>query len=148
MMNDPLLILLADDDEGDRILFSEAFSELKIKTKVQTVNNGVQLMDWLNCPENPLPHFLFLDLNMPRKNGLECLREIRKDKRIKDIFVAIYSTSDNEKDMEETFLNGANVYIAKPSDYNVLKQLLYKAVSATLIYEGNTFNRNNFLLRI
>ena len=148
MNNDPLLILLADDDEGDRILFSEAFSELKIKTKVQTVNNGVQLMEWLNCVTNPLPHFLFLDLNMPRKNGLECLREIRKDKRIKDIFVAIYSTSDNEKDMEETFLNGANVYIAKPSDYNVLKQLLYKAVSATLIYEGDTFNRNNFLLRI
>jgi CheY-like chemotaxis protein len=105
-------------------------------------------MEWLNCVTNPLPHFLFLDLNMPRKNGLECLREIRKDKRIKDIFVAIYSTSDNEKDMEETFLNGANVYIAKPSDYNVLKQLLYKAVSATLIYEGDTFNRNNFLLRI
>ncbi len=148
MENEPLLILLADDDEGDRILFSEAFSELKIKTKVQTVNNGVQLMEWLNCVKNPLPHFLFLDLNMPRKNGLECLREIRRDKRIKDIFVAIYSTSDNEKDMEETFLNGANVYIAKPSDYNVLKQLLYKAVSATLIYEGNTFNRNNFLLRI
>jgi CheY-like chemotaxis protein len=148
MENEPLLILLADDDEGDRILFSEAFSELKIKTKVQTVNNGVQLMEWLNCVTNPLPHFLFLDLNMPRKNGLECLREIRSDKRIKDIFVAIYSTSDNEKDMEETFLNGANVYIAKPSDYNVLKQLLYKAVSATLIYEGNTFNRNNFLLRI
>lgn len=148
MNNDPLLILLADDDEGDRILFSEAFSELKIKTKVETVNNGVQLMEWLNCVTNPLPHFLFLDLNMPRKNGLECLREIRKDKRIKDIFVAIYSTSDNEKDMEETFLNGANVYIAKPSDYNVLKQLLYKAVSATLIYEGDTFNRNNFLLRI
>jgi len=148
MNHDPLLILLADDDEGDRILFSEAFSELKIKTKVQTVNNGVQLMEWLNCVTNPLPHFLFLDLNMPRKNGLECLREIRKDKRIKDIFVAIYSTSDNEKDMEETFLNGANVYIAKPSDYNVLKQLLYKAVSATLIYEGDTFNRNNFLLRI
>ncbi len=148
MNNEEYFILLADDDEGDRILFTEAFSELKIKTVVYTVNDGIQLMEWLNNEDNPLPHFLFLDLNMPRKNGLECLKEIRSNEKLKDMFIAIYSTSNNEKDMEDTFFYGANVYITKPSDFNVLKQLLHKALSATLIYKGNTFNRSNFLLRM
>lgn len=148
MNNEEFLILLADDDEGDRILFTEAFSEIKFKTVVRTVNDGIQLMDWLNNEGIPLPHFLFLDLNMPRKNGLECLMEIRSNERLKDIFVAIYSTSNNEKDMEDTFFYGANVYITKPNNFNTLKEILYKALAATLIYQGNTFNRSNFLLRI
>jgi CheY-like chemotaxis protein len=148
MNTEPYLILLADDDEADRLIFMEAFSELRIQTTVQTVNDGIDLMEWLNQEGNALPHFLFLDLNMPRKNGIECLNGIRSSEKFKDVFVAIYSTSDNEKDVEETFLNGANVYIAKPNDFNVLKELLYKAVSASLMYEGNTFNRQNFLLRI
>lgn len=148
MRTEPYIILLADDDEGDRVLFTEAFSELKIETVVHTVNDGIELMEWLNHDDNPLPHFLFLDLNMPKKNGIECLIEIRNSKKLKDILVAIYSTSDNENDIEETFLHGANVYIAKPNDFNVLKDLLYKAVSASLMYDGNTFNRQNFLLRI
>ena len=148
MKVDPLLILLADDDEADRLLFTEAFSELSIKTTVRTVNDGMQLIEWLKKEDNTLPHFLFLDLNMPRKNGMECLKEIRSNEKLRNIFIAIYSTSYNEKDMEETFVNGANVYITKPSDFNELKQILYKAVSATLIYEGNTFNRENYMLRI
>jgi CheY-like chemotaxis protein len=148
MNNGPFHILLADDDEADRLIFKEAFSELKIKTNVTTVNNGIQLMEWLHTNHTRLPDFIFLDLNMPRKNGLECLKEIKSNKNLKDIFIAIYSTSDNEKDMEETFINGANIYITKPNDFNVLKQLLHKAVASTFIYEGNTFNRENFLLRI
>jgi len=148
MTNKPFLILLADDDEGDRIIFKEAFSEIKIKTVVRTVNDGVQLMEWLNNKDNPIPHFLFLDLNMPRKNGIECLKEIRGNERLKAIHIAIYSTSDNEKDKEETFLNGANVYITKPNDFNTLKKTLYKAVAATVVYEGTKLNRENFMLQI
>ena len=148
MENEPLHILLADDDEGDRLLFTVAFSELEIKTVVSTVNNGIQLMERLNMKNIRLPHLLFLDLNMPLKNGLECLKEIRGNEKLKDISIAIYSTSDNEKDMEETFHNGANIYITKPNDFRVLKQYLHKAVSTTLSYQGNTFNRDLFLLRI
>src|SRR5690606_17627724 len=143
MEKEPIQILLVDDDESDRMLFKEAFSELKIKTVVNTLNDGVELMEFLNKEGARLPQYLFLDLNLPRKNGLECLIEIRSNEKFKDIFIAIYSTSDNEKDMEETFLSGANVYITKPTDFNVLKQMLYKSVAATIIYQGNTFNRDN-----
>ena len=148
MQNEPLQILLADDDESDRLLFKEAFAELKVNSIVQTVNDGVQLMEWLNRKNIRLPHLLFLDLNMPRKNGLECLKEIKRNEKLKTISIAIYSTSDNEKDMDETFLNGANVYITKPNDFNTLKQVLEKAVMTTHQYQDKLMKRENFLLRI
>jgi CheY-like chemotaxis protein len=148
MDNQPYNILLAEDDEADRLIFKEAFAELKIKTTVNTVNDGIQLMEWLKEEDNNLPYLIFLDLNMPRKNGIECLKEIRTNEKLKDIFIAIYSTSDNIKDMDETFLQGANVYITKPSDFNVLKEVLEKAVMMAYQYEDQSFIRDNFILRI
>ena len=148
MEKEPLHILLADDDEGDRLLFIDAFSLLKIKTIVHTVNNGIELMERLNMKNIRLPHLLFLDLNMPRKNGLQCLKEIRRTKRLKDLSIAIYSTSGNEKDVEETFLNGANVYITKPNNFNLLKQILEKAIMTEYQYHDQVMKRENFILRI
>lgn len=148
MGNKPLHILLADDDEADRLIFTEAFLELKIKTIVRTVNDGIQLMESLREKGTHLPYIIFLDLNMPRKNGLDCLKEIRSDEKLKDIFVVIYSTSDNEKDMEETFIFGANVYIAKPNNFDKLKQVLERAVATASIYQDQSMKRENFLLRV
>jgi len=144
----PFHILLADDDKGDSQLFSEAFSELEINSIVRTVKDGIQLMEWLNGKNVLLPHLLFLDLNMPRKNGLDCLIEIRSNELLKDISIAIYSTSNSEKDVEETFRNGANVYITKPNSFILLKQVLEKAVLTAYQYKDQSMNRDNFLLRI
>ena len=148
METNPISILLADDDESDRLLFKEAFDELKIKTIVQTVNDGKQLMDYLKKASTRLPQLVFLDLNMPRKNGLECLKEIRSNEKLKDISIAIYSTSASEKDIDETFHSGANVYIQKPNSFNDLKEVLAKAVSAAYLYQEPPFNKQNFLLRV
>lgn len=148
MKTQPLHILLAEDDESDRLVFNEAFAELKIKFTVHTVNNGVELMNWLNNEDNRLPHLIFLDLNMPRKNGIECLKEIRSNQRLKNISIAIYSTSENKNDIEETFQQGANVYITKPADFNTLKKVLEKAVMTAYQYEDQSMLRENFLLRI
>ncbi|HNV28974.1 MAG TPA: response regulator [Cyclobacteriaceae bacterium] len=148
MNNEPFRILLADDDEADRLLFKEAFEELKINTNVQSVNNGEQLMEYLNRKGIVLPEILFLDLNMPRKNGFECLKEIRSNKKFDEISIAIYSTSAAERDIEATFIAGANVYISKPNDFNELKQVLEKAVMSAHVYHEPPFNKANFLLRI
>lgn len=148
MNNTPIYILLADDDESDRLLFVDAFEELALDTLVQIANNGVELMDFLTKAENDLPHLIFLDLNMPIKNGLECLKEIRSNTLLKDIPVAIYSTSASEDDMEQTFLAGANIYIKKPTDYSSLKKVLEKAITATFYYQLSPFDKSNFLLRI
>lgn len=141
-------ILLADDDEDDRLFFIDAFNELKISTKVGTFNDGVELMNYLNDPESVLPNILFLDLNMPKKNGIECLHEIKSNSRFDDIAIAIYSTSSSEEDIEETFVLGANIYIKKPSDFTSLKKILSDVVSINWQYHTSGLNKDNFLLRM
>ena len=141
-------IILADDDEDDRLFFTDAFSELKIQTKVDTFKDGVELMNYLNDPEAILPNVLFLDLNMPKKNGIECLHEIKSNDRFKDIAIAIYSTSSSEEDIEETFVYGANIYIKKPSDFNTLKKVLSDVVTINWQYHTSGLNKDNFLLRL
>lgn len=141
-------IILADDDEDDRLFFTDAFEELKMITKVSTYNDGVYLMEYLNQDDAIIPHILFLDLNMPRKSGKECLFEIKKNERFKDMAIAIYSTSASEEDIEDTFVQGANIYIKKPSDFKKLKKILSNVISTNWQYQTNGMNRDNFLLRL
>lgn len=148
MPNSYIHILLADDDEDDRLIFKEAFEELKIKSIVNTVNDGVELMNYLNKEDTKLPHVLFLDLNMPLKNGLQCLKEIRKSKRLKELSVAIYSTSSSESDIEETFVMGANVYINKPNDFKMLKKILAEVMAINWQYQTSGLNKETFLLSL
>ncbi|MFM9950385.1 MAG: response regulator [Saprospiraceae bacterium] len=147
MENASLQILLADDDEGDRFLFIEAVTGMEINAIIHTVNDGVQLMKHLVKEDGPLPNLIFLDLNMPRKNGFECLKEIRSHEKLKDIPIVIYSTSASEKDIDETFNNGANIYIKKPNDFNLLEQLLYKAIRNIEQYQEEPACKGTFLLK-
>ena len=141
-------ITLADDDEDDRLFFTDAFDELKINTRVNTFKDGVELMHYLNDISTVLPNILFLDINMPKKNGVECLLEIKKNERFKDIAIAIYSTSSSEEHIEETFVNGANIYIKKPNDFQALKKILSDVVSLNWQYHTSGLNKDNFLLRM
>lgn len=148
MNKDYIHIILADDDEDDRMLFKDAFEELKINTKVNMFNDGVELMDYLNSPDAILPNVLFLDLNMPKKNGIECLHEIKENNRFNDIAIAIFSTSSSEEHIEETFVHGANIYIKKPSDFITLKKVLGDVVTINWQYHTSGLNKDNFLLRL
>ena len=148
MSNEALHILLADDDEDDRLFFKDAFEELKIQTKVKFVHDGMQLMDYLLHPETILPNILFLDLNMPKMSGHECLSEIKKNDSLKDLIVAIYSTSSSEEDIEDTFVRGANIYIKKPNDFNSLKKIISEVITLNWQYHTSGLNRDNFLLRL
>ncbi|MEZ4877143.1 MAG: response regulator [Flavobacterium sp.] len=148
MQKEFLTITLADDDEDDRLFFQDAFEELKINTNVTTCNDGVELMEYLSNPDTTLPNILFLDLNMPRKNGFECLLEIKKESRFDNIAIAIYSTSSSEEDIENTFVHGANIYIKKPSDFATLKKVLSEVVTLNWQYHTSGLNKENFLLRL
>ena len=148
MNNDFINICLADDDEDDRLFFTEAFDELKINTKVSTFNDGVELMNYLNNVDSVLPSVLFLDLNMPKKNGVECLLEIKQNEKLSDIAIAIYSTSSSEEHIEETFINGANIYIKKPNDFEDLKKILSEVVTINWQYHTSGLNKDNFLMRM
>ncbi len=148
MQENTINILLADDDEDDRNFFKDAFEEIKISTNVNVVNDGEELMDYLNQPDLVLPHILFLDLNMPRKGGMECLTEIKQLDHLKNMAIAIYSTSSSEKDIEETFVKGANIYIKKPNDFNELIKTLNIATTFNWQYHTSSLNIDTFLLRI
>ncbi len=139
-------VLLADDDPDDQLLFREAFEGIKIKTQVDTVKNGLELMDFLQKDDAILPHLLFLDLNMPMKSGMDCLQEIRKNPALKDIAVVIYSTSSTDRDIEESFVKGANVYLQKPNDFSSLKKALGEVITINWQYQTSGLNRDNFLL--
>lgn len=141
-------VLLADDDKDDRDDFMEAFNSLGMNVDLQTVKNGVELMEYLNTPSIKIPHLVFLDLNMPKKSGLECLKEIRKIQRLKNLTVVIYSTSSSEKDMEDTFVNGANIYMKKPAHLTVLKKLLAQVLTINWQYHTSGLNRDNFLMQL
>jgi len=124
--NKLLNVLLADDDRDDRFFFSQAISELDVPVNLDVVKDGEELMVWLQQRVNNLPDLLFLDLNMPRKNGFQCLEEIRKHEQLKNIFVAIYSTSSRPVDIEESYQKGANLFINKPNMYGDIKPILNK----------------------
>jgi len=148
MPNDYIHIILTDDDEDDRLFFIDAFEELNMNTKVTIFNDGVELMDYLNSEDAILPNVLFLDLNMPKMSGIECLNEIRVNSKMSDIAIAIYSTSASDEDIEETFVLGANIYIKKPNNFKQLKKMLSEVVSINWQYHTNSLNKDNFLMRL
>lgn len=148
MQKDYILITLADDDEDDRLFFTDAFDELKINTIVNTHKNGKELLEFLNHPQTVLPNIIFLDLNMPILNGIDCLKEIKKNEKFNNIAIAIYSTSSSDEDVENTFVLGANIYIKKPSDFNTLKKVLSDVVTLNWQYHTSGLNKDNFLLRL
>lgn len=148
MQTNSIHIILADDDEDDRLFFTDAFEELPMNTKVQTFEDGIELMQYLNKTDAILPNVLFLDLNMPKKSGIECLIEIKDNPKMSGIAIAIYSTSASEEDIENTFVLGANIYIKKPDSFLKLKKALSEVVSINWQYHTNSLNKDNFLLRL
>jgi CheY-like chemotaxis protein len=148
MSNITMHVLLADDDQDDRLFFSDAFSDLALKIKLKMVNDGEELMKYLKTPDITLPSVVFLDLNMPRKNGIDCLKEIRNNDTLKNLSVAIYSTSSNPEDVQNAFVLGANIYIKKPNNFDTLKKVLHKVVTINWQYHICDLNRETFLLTI
>jgi CheY-like chemotaxis protein len=124
-----LQLLLADDDEDDCLFFIDALAELPVATHLTTVHDGEQLMHWLTTNTGPLPQALFLDLNMPRKGGYECLVEIKADQRLRQIPVIIFSTSFEKEVADLLFKKGAISCIRKPTDFSQLKQAIQQALS-------------------
>jgi len=128
-MNPPQLnVLLADDDLDDYTFFKTALDALPVSTHLTAVKDGQELMQLLTGENYTLPHVLFLDINMPRKNGFECLSEIKHNDKLKDLPVVMFSTSNSREAMSSLFKNGAHVYIRKPGNFEQLKELIYHAL--------------------
>lgn len=141
----PINILLADDDKDDRFFFDLALKELSIATKLVTVEDGEKLMTYLKKNVTNLPQVLFLDLNMPRKNGAECLMEIKKSAGLKELPVIIYSTSLHEDTATALYNAGAHYYVHKITLSElvvILGQVLDTLVETKFVKPG----RENFVV--
>ncbi len=135
MKNTHLNILLADDDTDDRFFFKLALDALAIPTELMTVVDGEKLMEYLAENVRQLPDVLFLDLNMPRKNGFECLSEIKLNNDLKMLPIVIFSTSFEHEVVDRLYLNGAKYFMRKPAEFSQLKAIIQHTVQ--LIMQEN-----------
>jgi CheY-like chemotaxis protein len=119
-----LVFFLADDDEDDRMLFSEALMEINPSIKCIMAKNGEEALFLLTNGLFELPDYIFLDLNMPVMNGLRCLAEIKKSAQLKNIPVVVYSTSSKKEYEEESRNLGAMNFFIKPPDFTGLTNYL------------------------
>lgn len=116
-----VFVLIAEDDADDRFLLQSAFDENKFNDSLQFAENGIELMAHLNrLTSINLPSFILLDLNMPKKDGREALKDIRSNPLLKSIPVVIFSTTNNETEMKRCYDLGANSYITKPASFDGL----------------------------
>jgi CheY-like chemotaxis protein len=122
-------IFLAEDDADDRMFFQDALSQIAITTNLTLANDGLELMNNLDLMKPPPPDVIFLDLNMPHKDGFQCLDEIRNTPKFKDIPIVIFSTTANEDAVNKAYQFGATHYICKPTSFDLLVKIIEAVLS-------------------
>lgn len=141
-----LNILLAEDDPDDRAFFEEAIAELELPVHLNIVRDGTQLMEYLHNKKNKLPQALFLDLDMPRKNGFACLMEIKLTPRLQKIPVLICSTLFDQDMLNLVYKDAAHFFIRKPSEFSQLKKVLLQALTLVAQKKLALPGKDNFVL--
>jgi CheY-like chemotaxis protein len=129
MMMKNINILLADDDKADCLLFKNALGELPVCARLTIVHNGEQVIEELTKQGNEQPDVLFLDLNMPRKNGFATLGAIKRSSELQNLPVIIFSTASDKEIVKIVFRDSAHYYICKPNDFSQLKKVIYEALT-------------------
>ena len=120
-------LFLAEDDVEDIEFFTNIISDISPDIKISVANNGIQLMGFLENSKQ-LPDLIFLDLNMPLKNGIECLQEIKNTAIWKRIKTVILSTSCNPEQKKELYKLGADLCLQKPNSFSTFKDILFKCL--------------------
>jgi CheY-like chemotaxis protein len=128
MTHRPITILLADDDEDDRLNTQHAFERQHLANELRFAVDGEDLMDYLHRrgkhADAPRPGLILLDLNMPRKDGREALKEIKENPELRNIPVVVLTTSGEEEDILRTYDLGANSFIRKPVEFDSLVSIV------------------------
>lgn len=127
---DKLFILIAEDDADDRFLFKTAFEEKGYEDDIEFVENGIELLKFLynieqkKPGERQYPSFILLDLNMPKKDGREVLKEIKQHPEFKKIPVVVFTTTNSENEIRRCYELGANTYVVKPVSFDSLLKVV------------------------
>ncbi len=139
MSTTQLNIILADDDADDCTFFHDALAEVQQSTHLTIVSDGEMLMKHLFENSESLPHILFLDINMPRKDGFQCLQEMKQNEKLKEIPVVMLSTSSLQDKIRILFEAGADIFIRKPNSHDELVQVIHHAIP---IASSNSFSHS------
>lgn len=139
-------IILVDDDEDDREFFADAFDTLNIRERLVMFESGQAFLDYIEKLDCSIPTFLFLDLNMPILSGMDVLKLLRQKLKLDNIIITIYSTSSSLTDIENAYINGANSYLKKPSNFQGLNEMILKALDTASINGKKQLSKKNFLL--
>ncbi len=130
-------IILVDDDADDRDFFLEALSFIHPLREIKPRRDGEELMEYL-ATASKVPDVIFLDMNMSRKNGKECLRELCASKEFQATPIVIFTTSLNPIDVQETFMEGACFFKRKPNSFEELKEILHNLLYLQLYTGGRS----------
>ena len=115
-------ILLVDDDADDQLFFLDALSEINSHIRCEIANNGHEAL--LSLESLPLPHVVFLDLNMPVMNGFDCLIELRKREELRALPVVIFTTTSDLATIKRMYEMGANAFFKKPNEFSTMRSKL------------------------
>ena len=140
-MNDKLTIFYADDDPDDQDFFKIIIDLIGEKYEVMTHMDGLQLLDALENPP-PSPYLVFLDINMPRMNGIEVLKKVRQSEKYGNLPIIIFSTSKDGSVIQQTMELGANYYVPKSAGFKELKKSIEHSLQInweTFVPDSNTF---------
>lgn len=134
----PVRILLVEDDEGDIELTRHALERGRVGNELSVVRDGEEALRFLNQAEEfadvHRPHLILLDINLPRKGGLQVLREIKADEKLREIPVVVLTTSDDEQDIRAAYRGYANAYLTKPMGFSRFMEVVGKATEYWVVW--------------
>lgn len=145
----PLNIILINEENQGRNILIRAIERTKIKTELSLLANCDQLIEYLEkkVQQTP-PNLIIVDMEISHEEGMKCVQEIRKNTHLANVVIAVYSNTTNEKIIQETFVEGANIFIQKPNSYKKLIKVIDEVLRVNWQYYTSGLNRENFFLKI
>lgn len=139
-------ILLVDDNPNEHFFFKHALTQVSRPIRFDALEGGIELLEYIRDDQKPQPDIIFLDINMPLKNGKECLSALRADRRFDGVPIVMYSTSDAQRDIDDTYDLGADLYVRKPNGMEALRAMISSVI---FLYDKNELKqagKEKFLL--
>ncbi|MDQ0065963.1 response regulator [Chryseobacterium lathyri] len=148
MNKEYLNVITVDDDEGNIVFFKNIFKDLRIGVKSQCFSDGDDLMTYISSSGAIIPEIVFIKLDIPGKSCMECVREIKINPRFSNTVIVVYAGLIPESEIEEIFINGANIFMRKPETYDGLKKSLTEIITINWQYHSSGLNIDNFIMKV
>ncbi|KMQ60484.1 transcriptional regulator [Chryseobacterium sp. BLS98] len=148
MNKEYLNVIAVNNDEGNIIFFKNIFKDLKIGVKSQCFSDGEGLMKYLKSCGAIIPEVIFIRYDIPGKSSMDCLKEIKADPKFSSIVTVVYAHEISEIEIEEVFVDGANVFMRQPETYEGLKKAITEIITINWQYHSSGLNIDNFIMKV